>query len=76
MHGNVCEWCQDWYDKDYYANSDKTDPSGPLKGSYRVHRGGCWRGYGEVCRAACRNFDPPPSRIYYLGFRVALVPTK
>ena len=67
MHGNVCEWCQDWYG-DYGGNS--TDPSGPALGDHRVLRGGCWNSIARACRSANRDWLGPGYRIWYFGFRL------
>jgi formylglycine-generating enzyme required for sulfatase activity len=75
MHGNVYEWCSDWYGKDYYGKSPKRDPEGPSEGSVRVIRGGSWCDFGQYCRSAHRNINGPTDRDYYLGFRLALVPS-
>jgi formylglycine-generating enzyme len=69
MHGNVWEWCQDWYDD--YAAGQAIDPSGPASGSDRVCRGGSWFHGAWGCRSAARAHVPPAQAQSYLGFRVA-----
>ena len=75
MSGNVYEWCQDWYDSDYYKNSPRHNPQGPSSGSIRVRRGGSW-GYSAFffrayrCRSAYRNPDTPGYRRNDIGFRL------
>jgi formylglycine-generating enzyme len=70
MHGNVKEWCADYYGD--YASGTATDPQGATSGSKRVHRGGGWSYDAQFCRAAIRNKNWPLIRNFYLGFRPAL----
>ena len=72
MHGNVEEWCNDWYGD--YPNGSVTDPQGPENGSNRVLRGGSWLNLAKGCRSASRNSHDPTYGDCYIGFRVALVP--
>ncbi|MGE5296347.1 MAG: SUMF1/EgtB/PvdO family nonheme iron enzyme, partial [Solirubrobacterales bacterium] len=58
MHGNVAEWCNDRYAKDYYANSPAENPRGPAEGQERVLRGGAWNSIADACRSTYRASDP------------------
>ena len=73
MHGNVREWCFDWFDSLYYRMEDMNDPSGPLKAAFRVIQGGGWRSGPRNCRSAFRRRRKPDFRGSFLGFRVARV---
>ena len=70
MIGNVSEWCSDWYDKDYYAQSPSSDPQGPASCRFRVRRGGCWIVGARGCRSAARNIQLPDARAYFVGLRL------
>jgi formylglycine-generating enzyme required for sulfatase activity len=68
MHGNVWEWCQDWYGD--YPSGSVTDPQGVKSGSPRVNRGGSWYDTALYARSAARDGYSPDLRFYDLGFRV------
>jgi eukaryotic-like serine/threonine-protein kinase len=73
MHGNVVEWCQDWFDENYYNLSPRENPQGPLSGKGRVQRGGSWSLSAIDCRSTGRGHDPPGDHYHDVGFRVVCV---
>ncbi|MBT7256767.1 MAG: SUMF1/EgtB/PvdO family nonheme iron enzyme, partial [Planctomycetaceae bacterium] len=70
MHGNVFEWCHDYYGEDYYKQSPEHDPLGPAWGSFRVLRGGSWLDITRTIRSARRNWGGADLRDSSGGFRV------
>ncbi len=71
LAGNVYQWVKDWYGKEYYGKSDGRNPLGPLRGKYRVVRGGSWFSPAVDLRATARGPLPPGMQLPYVGFRCA-----
>jgi formylglycine-generating enzyme required for sulfatase activity len=74
MCENVHEWCSDWYDAAYYANSPDRNPLGPPSGTRRSSRGGSWRHHIKIARCSARSSIPPAFQYADYGFRVACDP--
>lgn len=71
MHGNVHEWCWDWYASYAVTGAETVDPSGPAVGHQRVCRGGSWSNTAERCRSAKRQSQLPTHRYDRIGLRLA-----
>ncbi|MGO9568815.1 MAG: SUMF1/EgtB/PvdO family nonheme iron enzyme, partial [Desulfomonilaceae bacterium] len=72
MGGNVMQWVEDWYDRNYYETSPLEDPKGPGTGTGRVNKGGNWFASPADCRCAFRGFSGPSMSFWNLGFRVVM----
>jgi formylglycine-generating enzyme len=68
---NVHEWCTDWYQTNYYANSPERNPQGSENGERRASRGGSWRHHVKIARCAARSSLPPQFKYADYGFRIA-----
>jgi formylglycine-generating enzyme required for sulfatase activity len=71
MHGNVLEWCNDWFSQPGETVAAAVDPVGPVTGSFRMLRGGCWFYFARDCRSAYRLRRDPDLRNSVFGFRIA-----
>ena len=72
MHGNVKEWCRDWYAEKFYASAKNVDPENTTKTGVRTLRGGSFHAKASLCRSANRREENPDRRFSYIGFRVSV----
>ena len=72
MHGNVLEWCHEWFSENTYDAGSRVDPQGPADGRQKVVRGGSFSQFSADCRSAARMGRSPGSRLNTVGFRVAM----
>ena len=70
MTGNVYEWCQDWYGD--YLHASKSNPTGPVTGTFRVYRGGSYSVTTRYCRLSNRGLNKPSVHDANVGFRLAM----
>jgi formylglycine-generating enzyme required for sulfatase activity/tRNA A-37 threonylcarbamoyl transferase component Bud32 len=75
MHGNVAEWCHDWYKRGYPSGDAAENPTGPATGERRVVRGGSFLDPASACRSAARMGYSPNERRVSIGFRVVYAPS-
>jgi len=70
MHGNVWEWCNDFYGVDYYRKSPERNPRGPAAGKTKVLRGGCWDSTADKCRSSSRYHENPAYADVCFGYDI------
>ena len=72
IHGNVWEWCSDWYGHNYYTKDKIADPQGPIKSDHKVSRGGSWINNIDCHRSSYRDYFGNSYKMDYVGFRLKM----